>query len=85
MLFKFVASGAALALLGAAAPVPAQDEAPFVDPRIAAIGGWDRVDHDGEDGSGFVLGGIAGYMAGLMPRRVCCSTARRAIQRALRR
>ncbi|WP_176787224.1 outer membrane protein [Sphingomonas sp. NFR15] len=42
-------------------PALAQEESAFVGPRITIVGGWDRIDHDGENGSGFVYGGNAGY------------------------
>lgn len=61
MFKKFIAPALVLAAVSAAAPAMAQDGAPFTGPRIAVTGGWDRVDHRGENGSGFVYGGTAGY------------------------
>lgn len=53
---------AAASVVGLGAPAFAQQaDEPFVGPRITVIGGWDRIDHDGENGSGFVYGGNAGY------------------------
>ncbi len=59
-MFKFIAPAIVLASV-AAAPAMAQDSAPFTGARVAVTGGWDRVDHRGENGSGFVYGGTAGY------------------------
>ncbi len=58
---KFKASAVALGVCLLASPALAQSEETFVGPRITIVGGWDRVDHDGENGSGFVYGGNAGY------------------------
>lgn len=58
---KMFMAVAAVSVLGVSAPAFAQAEEPFVGPRVTVIGGWDRIDHDGENGSGFVYGGNAGY------------------------
>ncbi|OSZ68361.1 hypothetical protein CAP40_07155 [Sphingomonas sp. IBVSS2] len=51
----------ALALVAATAtPALAQDGA-FQGPRAEVIGGWDRVNGDGDGKSGFVYGGAIGY------------------------
>lgn len=53
---------AALALMAAATPAFAQDEAkPFQGPRVEVVGGWDRVNGGGAGTSGFVYGGGIGY------------------------
>jgi len=59
MFSKRIVQAVALAAVAAASPAMAQNQ--FTGPRISVTGGWDRVDHDGENGSGFVYGGTAGY------------------------
>lgn len=70
MIIKSLKITVALAGVLAAAPVLAQDEVPFTGPRIAVTGGWDRINHDGENGSGFTYGGTAGYDAAFGDIRV---------------
>lgn len=62
--FGMKTKGAALIGLGMAllsSPVLAQEAEPFAGTRIAVTGGWDRIDHDGQNGSGFNYGGTIGY------------------------
>lgn len=69
----FVKSLGALVGLGVfalAVPAQAQEETSFTGARIAVTGGWDRIDHDGENGSGFVYGGTAGYDVGFGSVRI---------------
>ena len=61
---------AVLAGLSAATPIRAQESVPFTGPRIAVTGGWDRIDHNGENGSGFTYGGTAGYDVALGKFRI---------------
>jgi outer membrane immunogenic protein len=70
MLTKSLRFLALVAGVSGAAPVLAQDATPFTGPRVAVTGGWDRVDHDGENGSGFTYGGTAGYDVALGNFRV---------------
>jgi outer membrane immunogenic protein len=70
MAMKSFASAFALASLAAAGPALAQDAAPFSGARVAVTGGWDRIDHNGENGSGFTYGGTAGYDVALGNFRV---------------
>ncbi|ATI79984.1 outer membrane protein [Sphingobium yanoikuyae] len=58
---RIFAAVAAMSAIGFSVPAFAQADEPFVGPRVTVIGGWDRIDHDGENGSGFVYGGNAGY------------------------
>lgn len=51
---------AALALVAAATPAFAQ-EGSFQGPRVEVVGGWDRVNSDGDGKSGFTYGGGLGY------------------------
>lgn len=60
-----------LAALAMTSPAIAQSEdTAFTGPRIELLGGWDRVDHHGENGSGFTYGGNAGYDFGFGAFRV---------------
>lgn len=61
MYINRIATLAGLAAIAMAAPAYAQDQEPFTGPRITVVGGWDKIEHDGENGSGFVYGGSAGY------------------------
>jgi outer membrane immunogenic protein len=45
-----------LALAAAATPAFAQDGGEFTGPRIGVIGGWDNVQHSGDNASGFTYG-----------------------------
>jgi outer membrane immunogenic protein len=51
---------AALVLTAAATPAFAQDGS-FQGPRAEVVGGWDRVESNGEGASGFTYGGVLGY------------------------
>ncbi|MDF2638680.1 MAG: porin family protein [Novosphingobium lindaniclasticum] len=60
----------ALALAAVASPAFAQDSGDFAGPRIAVTGGWDNVQHGGENASGFTYGATAGYDAALGSVRI---------------
>lgn len=70
IVMKSLKFAVALAGVLAAAPVLAQDAVPFTGPRVAVTGGWDRIDRDGENDSGFTYGGTAGYDVALGDLRV---------------
>ncbi|RST22579.1 porin family protein, partial [Streptomyces sp. WAC04770] len=51
----------ALALVAATATPALAQDGTFQGPRAEVIGGWDRVNGDGDGKSGFVYGGAIGY------------------------
>lgn len=67
MIKRFVTMSA-LALAASATPALAQDD--FAGPRIAVTGGWDNVQHRGDNASGFTYGATAGYDAAIGPVRI---------------
>lgn len=60
----------ALVLAAVATPALAQESGDFTGPRIGVIGGWDNVQHSGDNASGFTYGATAGYDAAIGPVRI---------------